>query len=101
MNARFRPMIEPILPPVTISIAITSVYRTMAVWMPVMVVLRSLATVAIDTFMTELSSAIRNCPAASVRSTTPAPSAVRAPFAADVTRDTLVRGVLRTNDVGT
>ena len=72
MNARLRPMIEPILPPVTISIAITSVYMTMAVWIPVMVVPRSSATVAIETFMTELSSAIRNCPAHNVRSTVPA-----------------------------
>jgi hypothetical protein len=34
----------------------------MAVWMPVTVVPRSLATVAIETFMTELSSVMRNCP---------------------------------------
>ena len=60
MKARLRPMIEPILPPVTISIAMISVYRTMALWIPVTVVWRSLATVAIDTFMTEVSSAIRN-----------------------------------------
>ena len=72
MNARLRPMIEPILPPVTISIAMTSVYRTMAVWIPVIVVPRSSATVAIETFMTELSSAIRNWPAQSVSSTVPA-----------------------------
>ena len=32
-----------------------------AVWMPVTVVPTSLATVAIDTFITELSSVIRNC----------------------------------------
>ena len=60
MKARLRPMIEPTLPPVTISIAMISVYRTMALWIPVTVVWRSLATVAIDTFMTEVSSAIRN-----------------------------------------
>ncbi len=60
MKARLRPMIEPILPPVTISMAITRVYRTIAVWIPVTVVPRSSATVAIETFMTELSSAIRN-----------------------------------------
>ena len=35
----------------------------------------SLATVAIETFMTELSSVIRNCPAASVTSTIPEPPA--------------------------
>ena len=60
MNARLRPMIEPTFPPVTISIAITSVYRTIALWIPVIDVPRSSATVAIDTFMTELSSAIKN-----------------------------------------
>ena len=38
--------------------------------MPVTVVPTSLATVAIDTFITELSSVIRNWPAASVSSTT-------------------------------
>src|SRR4029453_1117165 len=43
----------------------------MAVWTPVTVVPTSLATVAIETFITELSSVIRNCPDASVRSTTP------------------------------
>jgi hypothetical protein len=59
-KARLRPIIEPILPPVTISIAITSVYRTMALWIPVMDVSRSSATVAIETFMTELSRATRN-----------------------------------------
>ncbi len=53
-------MMLPSLPPVIISVAITSVYRVMAVWMPVMVVPRSAATVAIDTFITELSSVIRN-----------------------------------------
>src|SRR5215213_2164452 len=68
-NARLRPMIDPTLPPVTINIDMTSVYRTIAVWMPVIVVPRSLATVAIETFMTEESSAIRNCAAQSVSRT--------------------------------
>src|SRR4029450_9823344 len=72
MKARLRPMIDPILPPVTISMAITSVYRTMALWIPVIVVSRSSATVAIETFMTELSSAIKNWPAARIRRTIPA-----------------------------
>ena len=72
-------MIEPILPPVIISIAITSVYRTMALWMPVTVVSRSSATVAIETFMTELSSAIRNCPAHRVSRTAPAPGRLAHP----------------------
>ena len=39
--------------------------------MPVTVVPTSLATVAIDTFITELSSVIRNCPDAKVRSFMP------------------------------
>ena len=43
-----------------------------AVWIPVTVVPTSLATVAIDTFMTELSSVIRNCADASVSRTIPA-----------------------------
>ena len=50
----------PTLPPVIISVAMTSVYSVIAVWIPVTVVPRSLATVAIETFMTELSSVIRN-----------------------------------------
>ena len=68
-NARFRPMIAPILAPVIISAAITSVYAVIAPWIPVTVVPTSFATVAIETFITELSSVIRNCPVASVRST--------------------------------
>ena len=48
-----------------------------AVWIPVTSVPTSSATVAIDTFITELSSVIRNCAVASVRRTTPvAPRAV-------------------------
>src|SRR5829696_2168092 len=81
-NARLRPMMEPILPPVTINIAMTNVYRTIAVWMPVIVVPRSLATVAIDTFMTDESSAIRNCAAQSVRRTAD-PAFCAVPAAAD------------------
>src|SRR5918995_2800700 len=47
----------------------------MAVWMPVTVVPTSLATVAMDTFMTELSRVIRNWPAARVSRTSPVPLA--------------------------
>src|SRR6476661_1793915 len=72
MNARLRPMIWPILPPVIMNAAITSVYIVIAVWMPVTVVPTSLATVAIDTFMTDVSSVMRNCAEAKVRSTTDA-----------------------------
>jgi len=71
--ARRRPMMLPSLPPVIIRVAITSVYRVIAVWMPVIVVPRSEATVAIDTFITELSSVIRNWLLASTASTRPAP----------------------------
>ena len=46
-----------------------------APWIPVTVVPTSLATVAIETFITELSSVIRNCPAASVSRTMEAPLA--------------------------
>ena len=41
----------------------------MAVWIPVTSVFTSSATVAMATFMTDVSSVIRNWPAASVRST--------------------------------
>src|SRR5262245_22107142 len=70
-KARRRPIIVPIFPPVIIIVAITSVYRVIAVWTPVTVVPTSLATWAMETFMTELSSVIRNCPDASVSSTMP------------------------------
>ena len=46
-----------------------------APWIPVTVVPTSLATVAIETFITELSSVIRNWPDASVSSTSVAPVA--------------------------
>ncbi len=68
-KARFRPMIAPTFAPVIMSAAITSVYIVIAPWMPVTVVPTSSATVAIETFITELSSVIRNCPDASVRRT--------------------------------
>ena len=74
-KARFRPMSAPIFAPVIISAAITSVYAVIAPWIPVTVVPTSFATVAIDTFITELSSVIRNCPAARVSSTSVAPLA--------------------------
>src|ERR687898_228620 len=74
-NARLRPMIAPILAPVIISAAITSVYAVIAPWIPVTVVPTSLATVAMDTFITELSSVIRNWPDASVRRTSMSPPA--------------------------
>jgi hypothetical protein len=66
-------MIAPILAPVIISVAITSVYAVIAPWIPVTVVPTSFATVAIETFITELSRVIRNWPAASVKRTSVAP----------------------------
>lgn len=60
MNARLRPISAPTLPPGIMNIAITRVYAVMAPWIPVTVVPTSSATVAIETFMTELSRAIRN-----------------------------------------
>ena len=71
-NALRRPMMLPIFPPVIIMVAITSVYSVIAVCTPVTVVSRSLATWAMETFMTELSRVIRNCPDASVNRTRPA-----------------------------
>ena len=63
--------------------------------MPVTVVPTSLATVAIDTFITELSSVMRNWPAASVSSTMPAAPAacprVEPPHHDDIQRPTVVR----------
>src|SRR3954463_7583306 len=98
-NARLRPMIAPTLAPVIISAAITSVYAVIAPWMPVTVVPTSLATVAIDTFITELSSVIRNCPAASVIRTTPDAFVATSVAALSGTlgryRDALPRGGLR------
>ena len=70
-----RPRICPIFPPVIIRDAITRVYSVMAVWMPVTVVPTSSATVAIDTFMTELSSVMRNWADASVTRTVVAAAA--------------------------
>src|SRR4051794_25109556 len=68
-KARLRPISAPILPPVIIRVAITSVYSVIAVWIPVTSVPTSSATVAIATFITDVSSVIRNWPEASVTST--------------------------------
>ena len=68
-------MIEPIFPPASISVAIVSVKRVIALWMPTIVVFTSAATVAIDTFMTDVSRIIRNWAAARTSSTPLAPAA--------------------------
>ena len=57
-----------------------------AVWIPVTVVPTSFATVAIETFITELSSVIRNCADASVINTPPEAFAVRSGAVAVVIR---------------
>ena len=67
----------------------TRVYSVMAVCTPVIVVPRSLATVAIDTFITDVSSVMRNWPVASVKRMRPAPALAAAaappvPDAADL-----------------
>src|SRR5436305_14610498 len=54
----------------------------MAVWIPVTVVPTSLATVAIDTFITDVSSVMTNWPTASVRSTIPAALVLRSAVSA-------------------
>ncbi len=60
-----------------------------APWIPVTVVPTSFATVAIETFITELSSVIRNWPDASVNSTRVAPAAAAArPFSTEVVTTT-------------
>src|SRR3954447_3857265 len=86
VKARLRPRIAPILPPVIINDAMTSVYIVIAVWMPATVVSRSLATVAIDTFITDESRIITNWAAASVTSTAfaAAPAAPSAPAAVEL-----------------
>src|SRR5215218_7678563 len=88
-NARFRPIIAPTLAPVIISAAMTSVYAVIAPWIPVTVVPTSSATVAIETFITELSRVIRNWPDASVSSTSVAPAARADWVSAVVTAATL------------
>ena len=70
-----RPIKPPIFAPVIISDAITSVWAVIAPWIPVTVVSTSFATVAIETFIIELSRVIRNWPDASVRRTRLAPAA--------------------------
>ena len=61
--------------------AITSVYKVIAVWMPVTVVPTSAATCRIETFITELSSVIKNWPEASTDKTKPLPASTRLAFA--------------------
>jgi hypothetical protein len=46
-----------------------------AVWIPVTVVPTSFATLAMATFITDMSNVIRNCPDASVTRTRPTPAA--------------------------
>ncbi len=96
MKARLRPSIWPSLPPVIMKAAMTSVYKVMASWIPVTVVPTSLATVAMETFMTELSRVMRNCAAASVSRTTCPPEEGRGTDAPVLVTSALLRsgGVL-------
>src|SRR5580704_17669454 len=84
-SVRRYPRRAPILPPVIMNEAITSAQTAMAVWMPVSAVVRSLATYWIDTFMTELSSVMRNWADAKTTRTKPDP---------ERSRDTLTAGSL-------
>jgi hypothetical protein len=71
---------------VIISEAMTRVYIVIAVWMPVTVVPTSHATVAIDIFITDLSSVIRNRADASVIITAREAFAVRSDAVGTVMR---------------
>ena len=77
-KARLRPIMPPILPPRIMRLAMTSVYSVIAVCTPCTVVPRSSATVAMETFMTDESRAMRNWPAARVKRISPAPAAAAA-----------------------
>ena len=69
VNARRRPMMSPILPPTSISDAMTSAYSVIAAWIVVTSVSRSSTSWEIETFMTVLSSTIRNWAAESTSRT--------------------------------
>src|SRR3954469_8181975 len=60
-NVRRRPHRSPNLPPVIMKAAMTSVYRVMVAWIAVMSVSKSSTSWLIDTFITEVSSTMRNC----------------------------------------
>ena len=70
-----RPMMAPILPPVIMNAAMTSVYMVIAVWMPETVVPTSWATDWMETFMTDASRVMRNWPDDRTKSTRPPPPA--------------------------
>ena len=59
-NARRRPMMSPILPPVSMSIAITRQYRVMTAWIVVTVVSKSSTSWLIETFITDWSRTMMN-----------------------------------------
>ena len=95
MNARLRPTISPTLPPVIISDAITSVYIVIAVWIPVTVVSRSSATVAIAVFITVVSRAINRSVSAGTTLTssagTPSSSATSWAYSPSLPSESVVR----------
>ena len=60
VKARRRPVRSPILPPVSMKAAITRVYRVIAPWIAVTSVWKSCTSWLMDTFITEVSSTMRN-----------------------------------------
>src|SRR5690242_17283540 len=67
-NARRRPMMSPILAPVSMNIAITRQYNVITAWIVVTVVSKSATRVLIDTFITDWSSTMTNWATASATS---------------------------------
>src|SRR4051812_1073392 len=59
-NARRLPMMSPILPPVSMNIAITRQYSVITAWMVVTVVSKSATSALIETFIADWSSTMTN-----------------------------------------
>src|SRR3954454_7937344 len=66
MNARLRPMRSPTLLPMRMNAADTSASRAIAPWTPLTVVSRSSTTLAIDTFINDVSTTRTNIAIASM-----------------------------------
>src|SRR5829696_5142804 len=60
-NARRLPMMSPILPPVSMNIAITRQYSVITAWIVVTVVSKSATSALIETFIADWSSTMTNC----------------------------------------
>ena len=67
-NVLRRPMMSPILPPVSMNIAITRQYSVITAWIVVTVVSKSATSALIETFIADWSSTITNCAIASATS---------------------------------